>query len=131
MNVEMFVLCDAATDHAGKLNLLGAYDTIVGAQLPVQCPTLVLATRIRFRPEEQGGKNCEIRIMDYDGRAVLPPISATMAVTVPETRDSAAVNLIVNINGIAFQRPGKYRIDLVVDARVAASLPVEVLVRGG
>ena len=28
MNIQVAVLCDAATDENGKLNLLGAFDTI-------------------------------------------------------------------------------------------------------
>ena len=28
MNIQVAVLCDAATDDNGKLNLLGAFDTI-------------------------------------------------------------------------------------------------------
>ena len=130
MNVEMFVLCDAATDHAGKLNILGAYDTILGSKMPLPCASVVLAARLRFRQEEQGRKNCELRVMDYDGRAVLPPLLAHMDVVIPESRDSAAVNLIVNLANITFQRPGPYRIDLVMDAQVRASLPIDVQVRG-
>jgi hypothetical protein len=29
MNLELFALCDAATEAGGKLNLLGAFDAIV------------------------------------------------------------------------------------------------------
>ena len=28
MNIQVAVLCDAATDDNGKLNLLGAFDTV-------------------------------------------------------------------------------------------------------
>ena len=34
MNIQVAVLCDAATDDNGKLNLLGAFDTIYTQQLP-------------------------------------------------------------------------------------------------
>jgi hypothetical protein len=34
MNIQVAVLCDAATDDNGKLNLLGAFDTIYAPQLP-------------------------------------------------------------------------------------------------
>ena len=29
MNIEAFLLCDAATDSAGKLNVLGAFDQLL------------------------------------------------------------------------------------------------------
>ena len=44
MNIEVFSLCDAATvDVAGKLNVLGAFDTIGTGSMPTvypQCATL-------------------------------------------------------------------------------------------
>jgi hypothetical protein len=38
MNIQVAVLCDAATDDNGKLNLLGAFDTIYTQQLPATHP---------------------------------------------------------------------------------------------
>jgi len=38
MNIQVAVLCDAATDDNGKLNLLGAFDTIYTQQLPAVHP---------------------------------------------------------------------------------------------
>ena len=48
MNIEAFLLCDAATGHQGKLNVLGAFDTIYAKQLPVIHPACAIALRIRF-----------------------------------------------------------------------------------
>lgn len=129
MNVESFLVCDAATDYGGKLNVLGAYDAILGASAPIQIQSMVFAARIRFRHDEQGVKACEIATIDYDGRAALPTFKAQIAVPVPDERDSAVVNLILSVNNVSFPRPGRYRIDLLVDARVAASLPLDVMLR--
>ena len=38
MNIQVAVLCDAATDDNGKLNLLGAFDTIYAPQTPAVHP---------------------------------------------------------------------------------------------
>ena len=38
MTIQVAVLCDAATDESGKLNLLGAFDTIYTQQLPAVHP---------------------------------------------------------------------------------------------
>ena len=35
MRVEVFSLCNAATADAGKLNMLGAFDAIRAAKMPV------------------------------------------------------------------------------------------------
>lgn len=129
MKVELFVLCDAATDYAGKLNILGTYDTIVGASLPIQSPLLVFATRIRFRSEEQGTKTCELKVIDYDGRMTLPPFKVQLELRLPADRDSAAINFILNINGALFKATGTHRIDLCMDTQVVASLPLAVQLR--
>ena len=38
MNIQTAVLCDAATDDNGKLNLLGAFDTIYAPEMPAIHP---------------------------------------------------------------------------------------------
>ena len=127
MNVEAFILCDAATDYQGKLNVLGAYDTIMCNQVPFVQQGLVFAARIRFRLEECGIKNFEILTMDYDGKSVLPKFQVRLEVKLPENRDSGAVNIIVNVQSVTFSAVGKFRIDLLVDGKITASLPLEVI----
>ena len=48
MNIQVAVLCDAATDDNGKLNLLGAFDTIYTQQLPAVHPQCSIALRVTF-----------------------------------------------------------------------------------
>ena len=38
MNIQVAVLCDAATEENGKLSLLGAFDTIYAPQMPAVHP---------------------------------------------------------------------------------------------
>ncbi|MDB6032554.1 MAG: hypothetical protein JWM16_2892, partial [Verrucomicrobiales bacterium] len=38
MEIQVAVLCDAATDYQGKLNILGTFDTIFTAQMPAVHP---------------------------------------------------------------------------------------------
>jgi len=55
MQIEVFVLCDAATaDHLGKLNLLGTFDTIWVKEIPTIYPQCTIALRIRFERIERG-----------------------------------------------------------------------------
>ena len=51
MNIQVAVLCDAATDDNGKLNLLGAFDTIYTQQLPAIHPQCSIALRVTFFSE--------------------------------------------------------------------------------
>ena len=55
MHIEVFSLCDAATvDAGGKLNILGAFDTIWAANIPVVYPHFGVALRVRFNSIERG-----------------------------------------------------------------------------
>src|SRR3954471_3148287 len=35
MQLEVFTLCDAATEHAGKLNIIGTFDSLRAFEAPV------------------------------------------------------------------------------------------------
>jgi len=127
MEVEVFALCDAATDSFGKLNILGAFDRINGQQFPVVHPHCAVALRVRFERIEEGNHRVKINVIDADGKLVMPSFDGNIAVRFPEDVQSVSANLILNINGIRFERPGQYSIDLAIDGRQEKSLPVNVV----
>jgi len=54
MHTELFVLCDAATDTLGKLNILGAFDAINAHQTPITHPMASIAARLRIERSDDG-----------------------------------------------------------------------------
>ena len=70
MNIQVAVLCDAATDDNGKLNLLGAFDTIYTQQLPAVHPQCSIALRVTFSSEDEGKHNLQLNFVDADGRSI-------------------------------------------------------------
>jgi hypothetical protein len=126
MNIEAFLLCDAATDSQGKLNLLGAFDNIYATQLPAKHPACTIAVRIRFEKIEDGNHSVKIQIIDYDGKNIGPKPEGNISVHTKPDLDSSVANLILNIQGLILEKYGKYRIDLAIDGQVKASLPFTV-----
>jgi Family of unknown function (DUF6941) len=126
MNVEAFLLCDAATDQRGKLNVLGAFDTIWAKQLPITHPACSIALRIRFEVSEEGDHPVKIQIIDQDGKGAGPKLEGNINVKAGGGRDSIITNLILNIQGLKFEGYGKYRIDLIIDNQKIADLPFAV-----
>jgi uncharacterized protein DUF6941 len=126
MNVEAFLLCDAATDQRGKLNVLGAFDTIWAKQLPVIHPSCAIALRIRFAISEGGDHPVKIQIIDQDGNSAGPKLEGNVNVRAGGGMDSIITNLILNIQRLKFEKYGKYRIDLIVDNQKVADLPFVV-----
>ena len=58
LRVEIFALCDGATEHDGRLSLLGTYDVIHVSHFPVLLPLVTVVLRLRFWPQESrdGGR---------------------------------------------------------------------------
>lgn len=126
MNIESFMLCDAATDNNGKLNVLGAFDSLYAKEAPITHPHCAVALRMRFSKLEEGAKKVKIDIIDADGRNVVPSMNGSINVKMPGVASSSAVNMILNLQGIKFNAFGEYMIALAVDGRAMASLPLFV-----
>jgi len=124
MDVEAFLLCDAATEQRGKLNVLGAFDTVFAKEIPVVHPACAVAARVRFSKIEQGEHAVRICVIDQDGCEVVPKLDGKVSVRVGDEAGSAAINLILNFQRIKLPDYGEYRIDLIVDGEQKASLPL-------
>jgi len=127
MNVELFTICEAATDQQGKVNILGTFDSIQGGAIPVVHPHCAVVVRLRFAKSEEGEHLIKINIIDEDGKPVVPPFETKGNVrfgNIPRT--TIAVNMILNLQGLKFASFGEYAVDLSVDGRHEASLPLTV-----
>ncbi len=131
MEILVAALCDSAADYEGKLCLLGAFDTIVTGSLPAIHPQCSVALRILFRKEEEGFHNVSVLFVDEDGRAIVPPMETSFDIELPDDLFFSTRNLILNLQQLPFARHGAYSIDIQVDKRQMASIPLQVrLVQG-
>jgi len=131
MKLEVFALCDAAVDYAGKLSLLGAFDGIFAREAPVLHPQCAIALRLRVARVEEGKHHLVLNFIDADGRLVMPSVNANFEVRIPPDRESIAVNLVLNIHQLRFGQFGEHAVDLAVDGRQEGSLPLMVVQRNG
>ena len=127
MDVEIFALCDAATDSAGKLNILGAFDKIGAQKLPLVYPRCSVALRVRFDRIEQGLHRIRINVVDADGQPIMAAFDNEINVSFPGEVQSLCANIVLQINGLKFEKHGEYAIDMAIDGRHEKSLPVYVL----
>src|SRR6266496_35561 len=131
MRVEIFTLCDAATlDAAGKLNILGSFDRLNAREEPVVHPQCALAIKLRFERIEEGQKQIRILFVDQDGASVMPNVEATTQVRIQDNDSSATVSLALNIQQLRLPRFDEYSIDLAIDGRQEASIPLFVKRQG-
>ncbi len=124
MNIEAFLLCDAATDYGGKLNVLGAFDAIFTGQVPATHPACAVALRVRFSRIEEGQHPFRICVVDEDGKEIIPKLEGNISVKVPGNSDSTIVNVVANLQRLKLPDYGRYSIDLAIDGEHRASLPL-------
>lgn len=127
MKVEIFTLCDAATvDAGGKLNVLGSFDRLNAKEVPVTHPQCSLAIKLRFERVEEGKKRLRIAFVDSDGASVMPTLDAQTEVRFHGNDSTSTVSLALNIQQLKLPRFGEYSIDLAIDDRHEASIPLFV-----
>lgn len=125
MKVELFAACDYAADYAGKLTLVGVFDTLGAPSVPVFHPQLCVAAKLRFDDTEAGPKRVRFTLTDADGRAVLQPIEMPIVAPAPAAEAATSVvNLVLNIGGVKFERLGEHSLDLTVDGILVANAPL-------
>lgn len=126
MKVELFCLCDAATEAAGKLNVLGAFDRVWTREVPATLAHCAVAARVRFSRIEEGAHRIRISFADEDGQLVIPPMESGIELRFPANELSVPINLIVILPQLKLPKLGDYTIDLAIDANHLASLPLIV-----
>ena len=126
MNIQVAVLCDAATDDNGKLNLLGAFDTIYAPQMPAVHPQCSVALRATFMPGDEGTRKLSLNFINADGRSIMQAIELPVPVALPDEAHFLTRNFIINIQQLKFEEAGLYSVDVRVDDQSQASVPLLV-----
>lgn len=127
MNIQVAVLCDAATDDNGKLNLLGAFDTIYARELPAVHPQCSVALRVTFFSGDEGKHTLRLNFVDADGRSIMPDFPPIpVEVVLPDDVHFGTRNFIINIQQLKFDEPGLYSVDIALDEQSQASIPLLV-----
>ncbi|MDF7825695.1 hypothetical protein P4B35_16830 [Pontiellaceae bacterium B12227] len=126
MKIEVFALCDAATDNRGKMNLLGTFDQIYAAKLPVVHPACAIALRIRFDKMEEGKHAVQLQLVNPDGIPVFQSMEGEVNPRMGADIGSVAVNLILNFQHVKFDEFADYQINLKINDIAMASLPLRV-----
>lgn len=126
MTIQLAVLCDAATDYNGKLNILGTFDTIFAQQFPASHPQCSVALRVAFTKMEEGNHTLKINFVDEDGQSIMPSVDIPVDVILPGDSTFISRNFVLNIQQLKFETAGLYAIEIAADGRHEASIPLAV-----
>lgn len=122
MDIEVFTICDSASDYAGRLCLLGVFDAFMTPQVPYVHPHCTVAVRIRVAQVEQGDHRLTLHIVDDDGNMIAPPLEGGFNVVVPPNERSAKINLVLNLEGLQLNRYGHFEINFAVDGHAMGTV---------
>ena len=127
MDIQVATLCDSAADYAGKLCVLGAFDTIVAKAMPVIHPQCAFALRMCFRPEDDEAITLRISLIDGDGTDVIPPFEPRIEVRVPPDAFFVTQNLVLNLQRLTFKEPGAFSVDVSSGDEILRRVPIRVM----
>lgn len=127
MELEFAFICDYA-EPGNKINALGiGFDTIFAQKVPCVHPHFHLVVQLRSSVAEAGRKDVNIRLIDADGKDVIPPFTGTMEVPQPPPGALDTVGkLVVGFGGVNFPAYGHYALHVVVQGNEMVRIPIRI-----
>lgn len=121
-------LCDYADQSGGKLGAFGiGIDIIYAPKMPATHRLFFAVISIRFSSTETGTKQVGIRLIDADGKDVVPPLDTTINVTSPPPgflhKDQ---RLALGMHNVAFPAYGDYSVRWLVSGQEVKNIPLRV-----
>lgn len=127
--LDFAFLADAAEAEPGRkfYVLGGGIDQIAGASFPLHHPHMSLVMRWMMHPTEMNLKhNLEVRLVDADGGEMAKIQGQIEATGQSNAGREAAINMVINMAGTRFERPGDYAIDVLMNNQHMKSLSLRV-----
>ena len=126
MQVDFAFICDYA-EISTKIHALGiGFDTIYAPAVPCKHPHFSLVVQFRANVVEAGEKNLEVRLIDEDGKDILPPIRGKFTVPRPLVGTESAGRIAIAFTNVEFPRHGVYSLHAVVEGQDMVRIPLRV-----
>jgi hypothetical protein len=125
MKAEIFTFCDFAQESAGKLTIVGTFDTIIARQFPCIHPQLSVVIRLRFDLWEFAQHNFRIETVDLEGELNMEAITGSLDVK-GVGNATAVSHLVFTISNLRFQREGVVNFVLYIDDKEITTLPLYI-----
>jgi hypothetical protein len=123
MKTELFTFCDFAQETAGKLTVVGTFDTIMSRNFPCIHPQLSVVIRIRFDIWEFSTHSFRVEARDLDGEVSVEPVTGTVEVR-GAGNATAVSHLVFSITNLRFTSSGVVNFVLYMDDREVSSIPL-------
>jgi len=119
-------ICDYASfDQMGKLNILGLFETINSIQFPYQHPQFFVVANLSISNSRE--YECVIRIIDLDKIEINKFVLPKVKINLNKNQSNTNLGIVGQFNGVKFEKPGKYTIEVMVDGNVVDSKEITVI----
>lgn len=125
MIVRLAVIADAANVAVGqKLNILGAFSTIVAKEYPAKHPSMVLVLRLEFDYHD-GGSTHQLGVQAHDPDGRIPmDIQKPLAVDPVAPGRFTYTDEVLLIVGLVAKKPGSISFVILWDGAEVARVPL-------
>ena len=126
MNPDFYFICDYA-EVTGKINALGiGFDTIYAPKVPCNHPHFFLVIQLRANVTEAGEKNLEVRLIDEDGKDIIPTLRGKFIIQKPVSGTESIGRIAMEFNNVEFPRYGAYSLHAVIQGQEMVRVPLKV-----
>ncbi|MDD5116596.1 MAG: hypothetical protein PHW98_05995 [Candidatus Omnitrophica bacterium] len=126
----MKVLISAIADHAwvenGCLSLCRAFDSINAGKFPYVLPRISVALRLLVNRLEAGEHGLVIALTDADGKRLMNSDIKANFQFPPGAVSETSFSFALNGQNVSFQKPGDYVVNILIDGKIEASVPLYV-----
>lgn len=116
MKIDIFTLCDNAQEYGGKLVVVGTFNEIYAEKFPATHPEMAIVARIIIEDDDLEIHDLEIFAVNAEtGKPALISPFKTRLDTKEHKGRTLYSNIILRMNNIFLQEPGKYIIKFRID----------------
>jgi len=128
MNVSLAVLADYANiSREGKLNIMGIFDNINAANIPVAHPQMQLVATIEGAPDDTGKEHpMAIELEDPAGETIFK-ITAKIAFGKAPTGVAVKASSMIQLNNLVFKEFGRYCFKIQINGNMLKKVPFTVV----
>ena len=127
MRLDFAFLCDYA-ELGAKVNAMGiGFDVIYAKEVPWQHPSFFFVMQLRASVVEAGEKRVELRLIDEDGKDVVPPLKGKFVVPKPNAGVESKGRIALALRNVSFPHYGPYSLHSLVDGHEMSAIPLRIL----
>lgn len=125
MNLVLAIACDKAeVAPDGKLNVEGIYNELSAPDFPAAHPAITVVLVIEWDIRDTGEQPIRADLIDPEGAMVVTIQGHTEVELAPDNEVPPQTRMILPLEDVVFQQPGRYHLRIQAGSHTVESLPL-------